>query len=118
MSRRDAPGQVDVPTLLARLVALTELEAELLTTMDATALQALCDERGAVLADLAGRPLPSSAAAQVERFAALRAANEATARERLADLRRQLARLDTSRGALGAYAPPSAAVEGVMEREG
>jgi hypothetical protein len=109
----------DVLALLTRLVELTEAEGPCLVAADAEAIERICDERAGVLAALAGRALPADAAPLLERFEALRAANERAATAQLTDLRRRLGRLDSSRTALTAYAPaPAARSTAIVEGEG
>ena len=78
----------------------------------ADALHRVCDERARLLA-LLPATLPVEAQPLLDRFHAVRTANEAAAERTAAELRSQLSHLGAGRNALTAYAPmgPSISVD-------
>jgi hypothetical protein len=116
MSADAAPTQ-STDVLLGRLLEITERESTAIASLDADALERICDEREGLLRALDGRVLPASLTATLERFGTLRDANLRAAAAQRDDLRRRLAELGGGRSALTAYLPTSGAVAG-LHREG
>ena len=102
----------DAISVLARIVELTELESAHIDAIDADALHRVCDERARLLA-LLPATLPVEAQPLLDRFHAVRTANEAAAERTAAELRSQLSHIGAGRNALTAYAPmgPSISVD-------
>ena len=92
----------DPHAVLAEILALTELESSLIEVADADAMLLLCEERGALLLELPPE-LPASCAHLVQRFAAVRDANEAAATAAAAAIRAELGASLGRRTAVSAY---------------
>jgi hypothetical protein len=102
-------------TALERLIALTELESELIVAADAAAMQLVVAERAELLAGLPAA-LDADCRPLIERFLELAAANEQAATSAAGVLRRELAQLSAGRTAVTAYAQALPPVS--MDRRG